>query len=55
MLPSDLYLSIGNAKKYNNKILVSTTDMKIGTNRDISRDHKKLTPPDVFNTVISAS
>ena len=55
MLPSDLYLSIGKAKKYNNKILVSTTDMKIGTNTDISRDHKKLTPLDVFNTVISAA
>ena len=54
MLPSDLNLSIGKAKGYKNKILVSTTDMKIGLNRDISRDHKKLTPPDLFNTVISA-
>ena len=55
MLPIDLNLSIGKAKGYNNKILVSTTDMKIGSIRDVSRDHKKLTPPDVFNTVISAA
>ena len=26
--------------------------MKIGSNRVINRDHKKLTPPDVPNTVI---
>ena len=52
MLPSNLNLSIGKAKGYNNKILVSNTDMKIGSNRDINRDHKKLTPPDVPNTVI---
>ena len=47
MLPSNLNLSIGKTKGYNNKILVSNTDMKIGSNRDINRDHKKLTPPDV--------
>ena len=29
--------------------------MKIGSNRDINRDHKKLTPRDVTNTVISAA
>ena len=52
MLPSNLNLSIGKTKGYNNKILVSNTDMKIGSNRDINRDHKKLTPPDVPNTVI---
>ena len=44
MLPSDLNLNIGKTKGYNNKILVSNTDMKIGSNRDINRDHKKLTP-----------
>ena len=47
MLPSNLNLSIGKTKGYNNKILVSNTDMKIGSNRDINRDHKKLTLPDV--------
>ena len=53
MLPSNLNLSIGK-KGYNNKILVSNVDMKIASNRDINRDHKKLTPPDVPKTVISA-
>ena len=52
MLPSNLNLSIGKTKGYNNKILVSNTDMKIGSNRDIYRDHKKL--PCVPNTVIPA-
>ena len=28
--------------------------MKIGSNRDINRDRKKLTPPDVSKTVIPA-
>ena len=46
MLPSDLNLEIGKTKGYNNKILVSNTDMKIGSNKDISKDHKKLPPPD---------
>ena len=45
-------LSIVKKKGYNNKILVSNTDMKIGLNRDINKDHKKL-PPDVPKTVIS--
>ena len=53
MLPSNLNLNIGK-KGYNNKILVSNVDMKIASNRDINRDHKKLTPPDVPKTVISA-
>ena len=47
MLPSNLNLSIGKTKGYKNKTLVSNTDMKIGSERDINRDHKKLTPPDV--------
>ena len=55
MLPSNLNLGIGKTKGYNNKILGSNTDMKIGSNRDINRDHKKLTPPDVSNTVILAA
>ena len=48
MLPSDLNLSMRKAKGYNNKILVSNTDMKIGSNRDINKHHKKLpvTPSD---------
>ena len=46
MLPSDLNLNIEKTKGYNNKILVSNKDMKIGSNRDINKDHKKL-PPDV--------
>ena len=45
MLPSDLNLNIGKTKGYNNKTLVNNTDMKVGSNRDINRDHKKLTPP----------
>ena len=44
MLPSNLNLNIGKTKEYNNKILVSNTGMKIGSNRDINRDHKKLLP-----------
>ena len=46
MLPSDLNLNIEKTKGYNNKILVSNTDMKIGSNRDINKDHKKLPPPE---------
>ena len=48
MLPSDLNLSMGKTKGYNNKILVSNTDMKIGSTKHINKDHKKLpvTPPD---------
>ena len=43
MLPRNLNLSIGKTKGYN-KILVSNTDMKIGSNKDINKDHKKLPP-----------
>ena len=46
MLPSDLNLNTGKMKGYNNKILVSNTGMQIGSNRDINKDHKKLTPPE---------
>ena len=56
MLPRNLNLSIGKTKGYNHKILVSNTGMKIGSNRDINKDRKKLpvTPPlpDVPKTVI---
>ena len=56
MLPSNLNLNIGKTKGYNNKILVSSTDLKIGSNRDINKDHKKLavTPSDVPKIVIPA-
>ena len=47
MLPINLNLSIGKTKGYNDKTLVSNTDMKTGSNRDINKDHKKLTLPDV--------
>ena len=43
MLPSNLNLSIGKTKGYNNKIFVTNTGMKIGSNRDINSDHKKIT------------
>ena len=46
LVPFNLYLSMGKTKGFNNKILVSNTDMKIGSNKDINKDHKKLTPPD---------
>ena len=51
MLPSNLNFNIAKTKGYNNKVLVSNTDMTTGSNRDINKDHKKLlvTPP---NTVI---
>ena len=51
MLPSNLNLSIGKKKGYNNKILLSNTDMKIGSNRNINKDNKKLSP-DAPKTVI---
>ena len=46
MLPSNLNLSMGKTREYNNNILVSNTDMKIGSNKDINKDHKKLPKPD---------
>ena len=51
ILPSNLNLSIGNTKGYNDKILVSNTDMKTGSNKDINKDHKKF-PPDAPKIVI---
>ena len=41
MLPRNLNLNIGKKEGYNNKNLVSNTDMKIGSNKDINRDLKK--------------
>ena len=49
ILPSNLNLNIRRTKGCNNKFLVSNIGMKIGSKRDINRDHKKLTPPDVSN------
>ena len=46
MFPSDLNLSIAKTTGYNNKILASNTDMEIGSNKDINKDHKKLSSPD---------
>ena len=46
MLPSNLNINIEKTKGYNNKILVSNTDMKIGSDRDINKDHKKLARPE---------
>ena len=53
MLSSNLNLSIGKTNGYNNKILVSNTDMKNVSNRDINRDHKKLTPPNVPKKIVT--
>ena len=39
LLPSNL--AIGKKEEYNNKILVSNTGMKIGSNKDMNKDHKK--------------
>ena len=41
MLPSNLNIDIGKKEGYKSKILVSNTGMKIGSNKDINRDHKK--------------
>ena len=45
MLSSNLILAIGKKEGYNNKILVSNTDMKIVSNRDINKNRKKLSVP----------
>ena len=41
MLPSNLILDIGKKEGFKSKILVSNTGMKIGSNKDINRDHKR--------------
>ena len=48
MLPNDLNLNIGKTTGYNNKLLVSNTGMKIGSNKNINKDHKRfpVIPPD---------
>ena len=52
MLPSNLNLNTWKKEGCNKKILVSNTGMKIGSNRNINRDHKKLL--DVPKTMTSA-
>ena len=49
MLTSNLNLAIGKKEGHNNKILVSNRGMKIASNKDINRDHKKfpVVKPDV--------
>ena len=44
MLPSDMNLRIGKVKKYNNKILISSPSLKIGTNLKINLDGEKDKP-----------
>ena len=60
MLPSDMNLRIGKVQGYNNKILVSRTGFKIGTNLKINLDVKSKevemvkTEPDVKPKVKNA-
>ena len=42
IFPSNLNVNTGKTKGYNNKILVSNTDMNIGSGRAVNRDPKKL-------------
>ena len=44
MLPSDMNLRIGNVRTYNNKILISSSSFKIGTNVKINLDGGKDKP-----------
>ena len=44
MLPNDMNLQTGKIKNYNNKILVSLTSIKIGTNLKINLDGEKDKP-----------
>ena len=42
MLPSNLNLNIRKTVGYNNKTLISNTDIEIGSNNDVKKYHKKL-------------
>ena len=44
MLPSNMNLRIGKVKDYNNKILISSSSFKIGTNLKINLDGEKNKP-----------
>ena len=46
MLPRNLNLGMGKMKRYKNKTLLSNIDTKIVSNKDINKDHKKLSLPD---------
>ena len=50
MLPNNMNSNIGKTKGYNIKILMSSTDMKIGSNRGINKNHKNLPSPVPGNT-----
>ena len=52
MLPSNMNLRIGKVKNYNNKILISSSSFKIGTNLKINLDGEK-DKPDVKPKVIT--
>ena len=47
-------INIGKKKGCNNKIFMSSTDMKIGSNRYINKNKKKLPPPDALKIMIPA-
>ena len=51
MLPSDMNLRIGRVQGYNNKILVSRTDFKVGANLKINLDGEKDKPDVKFKEV----
>ena len=51
MLPSDMNLRIGKVKNYNNKILISSPNFKIGTNLKINLDGEKDKPDAKFKEV----
>ena len=42
MLPSDMNLRIGNVRNYNNKILISSLGLKIGTNVKVNLDGEQV-------------
>ena len=42
MVSRNLNLSIGKTVGYNYKILISNTSIKVGSNKDMNKDHKKL-------------
>ena len=44
MLPSDMILRTGNVKNYNNKMLISSPNFKIGTNVKINLGGEKYKP-----------
>ena len=51
MLPSDMNLQIGNVRNYNNRILISSSCFKIGTDSKINLDGEKDKPDVKFKEV----